>query len=425
MKRILRKVTSICVATFMVAAMSVTAMATTLTDGIAGDDDPADSLNSENLVIEKELLVYNPIETSINGPAITYTYSIAPGSANKVITDEKDPAVVDKTKQGPAEAVAFANGNTISWTNDAVDASPTGKSNIKTIELKFTPTAFSGPGVYRYEITEDITTAAYTASGVKEGDAAHVRYLDVYVRNPKDSTESGPQIYGYVLFQNDNDINAHAADGDADAVAKAGKTSGFITTTNPNDSSKTFLADQYYTYNIQVTKDLVNDNYNAAHEFPFALTFTNSDISNNIDLTASATGTATLADPAAGAINNLVLAPTIADDGTVKIVGIPCGTSVAITETNDLDAVAYRLTTDGAPAGELDELLNGGVTSTAVNVTSTKEQTGTDADITFTNTLVLISPTGVAMAVLPFVILLGFGIGFMVISTTKRKEEQA
>ena len=73
----------------------------------------------------------------------------------------------------------------------------------------------------------------------------------------------------------------------------------------------------------------------------------------------------------------------------------------------------------------MDELLNGGVTSTAVNVTSTKDQTGTDADITFTNTLELISPTGVAMAVLPFVILLGFGIGFMVISTTKRREEQA
>ena len=424
MKRILRKVTSICVATFMVAAMSVTAMATTLTDGIAGDDDPADSLNSENLVIEKELLVYNPSETSINGPAITYTYSIAPGSANKVITDEKDPAVVDTTKQGPAAAVAFANGNTISWTNDAVDASPTGKSNIKTIELKFTPTAFSGPGIYRYVITETITDAAYTASGVKQGEAGHVRYLDVYVRNPKSSSETGPQIYGYVLFQNDNDINAHAADGDADAVAKAGKTSGFITTTDP-DSSETLLADQYYTYNIQVTKDLVNDNYNAAHEFPFALTFTNSDISNNIDLTASATGTATLADPAAGSINNLVLEPTIADDGKVKIVGIPCGTSVAITETNDLDAVAYRLTTTGAPGGELDELLNGGVTSTAVNVTSTKDQTGTDADITFTNTLELISPTGVAMAVLPFVILLGFGIGFMVISTTKRREEQA
>lgn len=425
MKRILRKVASIFVATAVVAAMGVTAMATTLTDGIAGDDDPADSLNSENLFIEKELLVYNPSETSINGPAITYTYSIAPGSANKVITDEKDPAVVDKTKQGPAGAVAFANGNTISWTNDTVKASQTGESNIKSIELKFTPSAFSGPGVYRYEITENITAAAYTASGVKEGDAAHVRYLDVYVRNPKDSTESGPQIYGYVLFQKDNNINAHAADTEDDAVVKAGKTSGFITTTNPNDSSETFLADQYYTYNIQISKDLVNDNFNATHKFPFALTFANSDITNNIDLIGSSTGTVEFTDPGAGAITSLELLPKIADDGVVKIVGIPCGTSVAITETNDIDAVAYRLTTDGAPGDELDELLNGGVTSTAVNVTSTKNQTADDAAIVFTNTLELISPTGVAMAVLPFVILLGFGIGFMVISTTKRKEEQA
>ena len=43
----------------------------------------------------------------------------------------------------------------------------------------------------------------------------------------------------------------------------------------------------------------------------------------------------------------------------------------------------------------------------------------------FTNTYELISPTGVALAVLPFVILLGFGVGFMVVSTTKRKEDLA
>ena len=45
--------------------------------------------------------------------------------------------------------------------------------------------------------------------------------------------------------------------------------------------------------------------------------------------------------------------------------------------------------------------------------------------VEFTNEYVLISPTGVALAILPFVILFTFGVGFLVAGTAKRKEDEA
>ena len=56
MKRILRKVASLCVAAAMVAAFGVTALATDLpTAGTVGDNNPAEPLET-TLVIQKELI---------------------------------------------------------------------------------------------------------------------------------------------------------------------------------------------------------------------------------------------------------------------------------------------------------------------------------------------------------------------------------
>jgi hypothetical protein len=117
----------------------------------------------------------------------------------------------------------------------------------------------------------------------------------------------------------------------------------------------------------------------------------------------------------------------IANGDTVKYIGIPCGTTVAITEENNVDSKIYYVKTTGADSDNLDNFLlePQAVTDEVSVTTNAGEKATVDKTVAFTNTYVLISPTGVAMAVLPFVILLGFGIGFMVISTTKRKEEQA
>ena len=169
-----------------------------------------------------------------------------------------------------------------------------------------------------------------------------------------------------------------------------------------------------------------NDNANISNQFPFTVTFTNSDITQNVNLISKNNGTVTLAEIDAGAINSgLVSEPTIASAGTVKYVGIPCGTTVDVYETNNVQTAAYKSKCDDADTTADEKVINYNDASNTASVTTTAGQAGDAKNITFINTLELISPTGVAMAVLPFVILLAFGIGFMVVSTKKRKEDQA
>lgn len=409
MKRILRKVTSICVATAVVAAMGLASLAAENIGGngtVVGDKDPANPREA-TLVIEKELTAYNPETTQVYAPNITFTYAIAGIDAQKVVTDSD--GVKATTKQGPAGATITS---TISWANtELINASSAGESNTKDLTIDLSNVTFTGAGVYRYEITETCTAKA--ANGVTDGDIAEVRYLDVYVRDPK-SGETGYQIYGYVLFENNNNIDATSSAAAGETVADAVKTEGFVKT----DS---LSADSYYTYNATVSKTLVNDSANAGHGFPFEFVFTKATgVTGDFNLVASyQTVALAMADS---------VTTTIANGASVKYTGIPCGTKVDIIETNDIATAAYKVTTTGADANVTDLLVNcnENTGATAVEINSTAVDTaGSNFTVAFTNTFALISPTGVAMSVIPFVILLGFGIGFMVVSTKRRKEDQA
>jgi len=406
MKRILRKVTSICVATAVVAAMGLASLAAENIPGngqVIGSKDPADPVE-KTLVIEKELTVYNPDTTEVYAPNVTYTYAIEGIDANKLVTDSD--GISARTKEGPSGATITSS---ISWTNtEKVNASASGESNTKDLTIDLSTVAFTGAGVYRYKITETCSDKA--ANGVTEGTIAEVRYLDVYVRDPR-TGETGYQIYGYVLFENNNDIDGT----DSASVEAAVKTEGFVKT----DS---LTADSYYTYNVSVTKTLVNDQAHESNGFPFDFAFTKaSSVTGDFNLIASYA-------PSSATAMDATVSTTIAHGNTVTYTGIPCGTKVDIVETNNVTTAAYKVTTTGADTNITDLLVNynENTGATAVEINSTSVNTaGANKTVTFTNTFELISPTGVAMAVLPFVILLAFGIGFMVVSTKKRKEEQA
>ena len=137
---------------------------------------------------------------------------------------------------------------------------------------------------------------------------------------------------------------------------------------------------------------------------------------------------ATLASLDAGKLDSstgLTSEPTIANGGTVKYIGIPCGTTVEVYEKNNVQTASYNSKCENADTQAATKLINYDVESNTASVNCEADKAGSAKEITFVNTLVLISPTGVALAVLPFVILLGFGIVFMVVGTTKRKEDQA
>ena len=402
MKRILRKVASLCVAAAMVAAFGVTALATDLpTAGTVGDNNPAEPLET-TLVIQKELKVYNPSAAEVYGPGITYSYAIAGSTAGRQITDAD--GVKALTKAGPDGATITSS---VAWPNDVkIPASADGESNLKPITISFGSVTFPGAGVYRYKITEQCS--GKEAAGVIGSADDVIRYLDVYVR---DGDQAGEFIiYGYVLFVNDSDINGSDSGNNLESVVK---TQGFVETTS---GSTTIDADSYYTYNVTVSKKLENDTANEDNAFPFTVTFEKPAAftgSFKLDVDGTATD---MADSLTAAIKH---------NASVTYTGIPCGTTVGISEKNNVTGKIYYVTTTGAQTNLANAVLEPEGETDAVTVTTTKGEAGEDKTVEFTNTYVLISPTGVAMAVLPFVILLGFGIGFMVISTTKRKEEQA
>ncbi|MCR4729912.1 MAG: hypothetical protein K5881_03180 [Saccharofermentans sp.] len=418
MKRILRKAAGLFVAAAMVTAMGVTALADTELPGSGVAGSKTATLET-TLVIYKEITAYNPDGLDVQAPIISYSYSIAPGDADKQITDADDISV--KTKAGLTGATIT---ETVAWGNtDVLETASDGKANVKPIKIDFSGVTFTGAGVYRYVIEESVTTGYNKAeSGITEGGISETRYLDVYVR---DGDQSGEYIiYGYVLFENNN---AHI-DGTSDASAgtkpaDAVKTQGFVDATS-TDADLT--ADSYYTYNLTVGKTLENDNAHTDNKFIFNVKFTNTAIKQKVDLVSSVDGTATLTEIGAANINEgLTSEPTIANGGSVKYVGIPCGTTVEIYEVNNVETAAYKSSSSGADTDAAEKVINYDVASETASVSCDANDTGDAKEVMFTNTLELISPTGVAMAILPFVILLGFGIGFMVISTTKRREEQA
>ena len=394
MKRYGKKIMALGLAGAMVFGMSITSFAAeepaTLIGGEIGGYTSPDTQNLDNkkIKIEKDLIIYNPDETLIYGPAITYTYTVAEGTAGVSITDapgdhNSNLSTSTTTRAGLGVGTTLkvndevSRTGTISWANsEVVDASREGTPNKKYLELDFTDVVFTQPGVYRYQISEEAN--AYTTSGVKETSigneaASHVRYLDVYVMRSGDfdATHDGTQgheyvagdwkIYGYVCVYNDNTA---IVDGD---TYHAVKTNGFVSgTTNGTDI---VVADEYHTYNLTVGKTLESDATMETHKFPFDVTWTAGTAtgsfrfaveSSSANVTTSSQGQTTTANgtnvgadtikytynSADNAEYALTSAdkdgtPSIANGGTVKYIGIPTGTKATVTETNDVNGTTY------------------------------------------------------------------------------------
>ncbi len=415
--------------TVLLLVLSATAWAdgeaTLGNNGIVGDK--TGTALSKSLIIYKELTGFNPDVSDVNAPNITYNYAITAGEGDITITD-KD-GVTANTKQGVGTPTITAS---VSWTSsETIQTSPTGNhTNKKPITISFSGVTFAAAGVYRYIITESLASGfTYATSGVTDGAITTSRYLDVYVRDAQ-GTETERQIYGYVLFQS---VPAHhTANSSTDSdVTAAVKTTGFVADTG-TDGSTQLTADSYYTYNVTISKTLVNDSAMSTHQFPFSVTFANSTITQNIDIIGTVTGPATAADVENRSIDNVTVNPQIADGGTAVYTGVPVGTRVTVYETNNVTGTTYK--SEGkftaAETNDTDAAVNV-ITSNANSnnaiVASTTAGTAATANktIRFTNTLELISPTGYVARYAPYALILLAGIVMLVIAIKRKghKEE--
>lgn len=517
MKNTFKKLGALVLAVVMIMAMSTTAFAADLggtEPGVAGtwtaDDTPIQQDKTINIL--KEITVFNPDETYVYGPAITYTYAIESASGSELvqITDgtedhasgvatvfPKALGAADITSGTPSLTGQDNDGttlNAIRWLNtDILEANTVtdgGTANYKKLAIDFSGVVFSKPGVYRYKLTETAPAAAtMTAAGVTDGTATSVRYLDVYVMrsNVDDATydlytdgTTAAQwiIYGYVCL--DSTV------GTTDVTTATKKTNGFTANSEGATSGGT-TADQYYTYNLTVTKDLVGDNSMINHQFPMAVAFDTATKSKTgtfqlivetdgsestvggTGLTATAdvvAGAATVNDPTTGttaAIKKIggaqVLSTSnytfkVADgstttgttEGKVKLIGIPYGVLASVTETNDNVGTTYTatakedvttaagttllgdkaLTTTGTlSANTYSASIDNTETATRAADIATANTNNMNAAVEFTNTLSIISPTGVVLRIAPYALMLGAGIVLFLLSRRRKEENEA
>ncbi len=101
---------------------------------------------------------------------------------------------------------------------------------------------------------------------------------------------------------------------------------------------------------------------------------------------------------------------------TITYTGIPAGVDVNVFETNNMTGVTYQVTSNvnGAEAASDASLVND-ANSTAVDVdTAFGAAIDEVQSVEIINTLLLISPTGVALRVAPFVLMMATGGLFLV-----------
>ncbi len=436
----------------MAMSMSMTALATSAgttigVSGVSGGFTTPDTpvVQEDSIILYKEITAYNPEECVVNAPTITYTYTVTAGEAKNIYDDVSAHApavnVHAVTKAGITDNVKVTTSlNGTDTTEDAtgtlaltpatsLEASANGKANRFPVTIDFSNITWTGSGVYRYVITE--TASEYTTSGVMDGDITAVRYLDVYVMDcPTGTTDTAPAtpdgyvVYGYVCFTNNNDIDAKDTP-TTTTVEDAGKTEGFVSTTAIDPVSGDpvdVTADSYHTFNLKVGKTLINDKAMNTNEFPFTITLENTTVTGAVLPIMTITGNATQTDLTAGSIT-ATWEPTIANGATVTYTGIPCGTTVTIYETNNVAGTTYSSESDGAVTNADAKSIYTNEKSNEARIDNTVALTKATANytVTFTNTLLQISPTGVVIRFAPYMLMLATGI-FLLVFCRRRRE---
>ena len=428
----MKKILSILLAIIMTACVCGAVQA----DGASVLDDEAVVTGNKVVRFEKEIIVYNPSNATVNEPTASYTYTVTSGSADKAIKDSNSKQASTKAGVGidslkmasqTSPTAVTASSVTVTYAPDlgtTMTASSTGSKNTKWVDIDFSEVNFGAAGIYRYVITESGTT--YGSNGVTEGTTGHTRYLDVYVKDADDqaTAASDPEkweIYGYAMFTADENIDATTAPGETK------KTTGFVAHNDgdPTVDSTKKTADAYYTFNLTIQKTVVNDSYikSTHHQFPFTVTLTNGTVTADVlpimTVSDNATQTALTAGTIAG-----TWTPTIADSASVTYVGIPTGTTITIKEKNNVVGATYEIASSGADtdATATNVYYDSESGTATVTAGATAGQAATNnRTVVFSNNLQQISPTGYVTRYAPYGLILIAGVALLVIAKKRRK----
>lgn len=445
----LTRLTALLLAILMVVFAGATyATATDLEEneeeGVAGnwDDPDTERTQAESVNIKKEIIAFNPNGTTVHAPVVTYTYTVTPATvaSDTTITDEAGDheanaavtasvnagittgLIVTGTAAGTAGDANSATG-TLEFTNASTfTTAAAGDTNEYDINLDFSNVDFTQPGVYRYQIAETISADSYDVIAMEDGEG-NTLFLDVYV-------DGSGNIYGYVCMTANGSVTPDTTT----------KINGFVDGTAADNS------DKYYTYDLTLSKDVENDSYAEANTaFPFTVIFNNSEsytstftIGQTVgDGSTGLNSSATTLSGLPAAWNGVAL---VKDGGDITLTGIPAGVDADVYETNIVTGVTYTVETsvNGGEAVTDNNVIAGSAPTEAVAQTTKKDYESTKATVDtpkiekvseeqtveITNTLSLISPTGLVVRFAPYGLLLIGGIALLIIAMKHRKHNE-
>ena len=370
--------------------MSIAAISASAYTPVAGDD---------TLSFNKFLIV----DSDARIPAITFNYTIAPGTAVAADSANNKPAIIAGVGTPTIGSASFASGETAYTTvqgTDEVTLDSGEKYAKKTVTVDFTNVQFSQPGIYRYVITESTNADNKAVSyDTQTSGTARTRYLDVYVIDNNSTLE----VSEYVMHTTADVVEA--------ATSPApDKSSGFVNEITSHD----------FTFGKEVTGNQGSkDKY-----FKFTLTISGAQANTTyeVDLTgAEAAPTQTAA----------TVYETMSNPATITT-----GSHGVVTEYFYLKDGQY-ITVKGLPDGymyELSELpedytSTNGISAAVSGSTAYQDPvvntTGVSADIKtgFTNDRSGVVPTGVLLTIAPFAVgILLFG-ALIIFFIAKRRRE--
>lgn len=412
-----------------------------------------------------------------NVPNVTFTYSIANGTAqtgetdgdlpvyagsDKAVTNGMMPALVDA---GPDASESDKSNKASFAVGQSTQNSENGKYADSSLTVDFSKVEFKEPGVYRYVLTQEPT------KGVRgiEDDQDATRVLDVYVENATDKkAEASSQltIAGYIL-SNTNDTDPVKEDGSSQEETK---TNGWQNTYNTvNLTIKSTVSgnqasrDRYFRYTVTISGAAAGTKYDvdlsnadsetktngfsqARHTNPSSITAGKSSTAEAVpvkakgqrEVRAFAAGAllpiddqVLVADAGGSSANSSDAEGTVTQDfwlrhgQSITIKGLPKTATYSVTEDkDDLDQNGYT----ASLTDKKGDTLNGdGSGSPAVVMdSSTKVADGAvteDTALTIDNHKEGAVPTGILIDYAPYIVGIVLAAAAVVVLTVRKKRQ--
>ena len=369
------KIMAIIMATALI--MSIAAISASAYTAVSGDN---------TLSFNKFLIV----DEDARIPAITFNYTIAPGSAVAADSTNNTPAIIAGVGTPTIGSATFASGETTYTSvqgNDQVTLTNGKKYAKKTVTVDFTNVSFTQPGIYRYVITESTNNDNKAVSyDTQTTGTARTRYLDVYVIDNNGTLE----VSEYVMHETTAVVENNNTETTEDDVA-ADKSSGFV--------------NEITSHELTFGKEVTGNQGSKDKYFKFTLTISGAQANTTYEVDLSAAE----ASPTQTAAT---VYDTMSNPATVTT-----GSHGVVTEYFYLKDGQY-ITVKGLPEGymyELSEVVEdytatNGISQDTNGTTAYQDPvvntTGVNADIKtgFTNDRSGVIPTGVLLTIAPFAV---------------------